>query len=129
MPSYESSIRNLEKARTRWRPPRPLRGSQEARMVRRFAFQWFTCRGSKPSGREWARALGISHTWLQKLVRQFTADPKEMWRVQAANGDPRFEELSRAREYSRQRRERGELRGDLHLSSRKNRRNSLSVHE
>jgi hypothetical protein len=65
---------------------------------------------SKPSGREWARQLGISHTWLQKLVRKFTADSKEMRRLQAANGDPRFAELTRAREYTQRMRERGELR-------------------
>jgi hypothetical protein len=75
-----------------------------------------TCRDrSKPSGRAWARALGVSH---QKLVRKFTADPNAMWRLQVAKGDPRFTELSRAQEYSRQMRERGELRGELHLSRR-----------
>jgi hypothetical protein len=84
-------------------------------MIRRFVFQWFTG-GRKPSGREWARQLGISHTWLQKLVRQFTANSKEMWRLQATKGDPQFSELTRAREYSRQMSERGELRGDSHLS-------------
>jgi|SRR5579863_36922 len=109
MPSHESSLRNLAKARAKWRSPRPWRSSQESWMIRRFAFQWFTG-GNKPSGRAWARALGISHTWLQKLVRQFTADPKEMWRLQAANGDPRFEELTRARNYTQLMRERGELR-------------------
>lgn len=83
-------------------------------MIRRFAFQWFTG-GGRPSGREWARQLGISHTWLQKLVRKFQADPNEMWRLQRVMGDPRFEELTRAREYSRQMKERGELRGGLHL--------------
>ena len=79
-------------------------------MIRRYAFQWFTSRGNKPSGRAWARALGVSHTWLQKLVKEFTADPSQMWRLQRANGDPKFTELSRAREYSQQMRERGELR-------------------
>ncbi|PYU26866.1 MAG: hypothetical protein DMG30_00950 [Acidobacteria bacterium] len=37
--------------------------------------------------------LGISHTWLQKLVPQFQADPSEMWRLQAlqaARGDPKL---------------------------------------
>jgi hypothetical protein len=42
MPSYESSMRNLEKAGARWPRPRPLRSSHESRMIRRFAFQWFT---------------------------------------------------------------------------------------
>jgi hypothetical protein len=79
-------------------------------MVRRFVFQWSTCRGSRPSGRAWARALGVSHTWIQKLVKEFAADPSKMWRLQRANGDPRFAELCRAQQYSRQMKERGELR-------------------
>ena len=112
MPSRETSLRNLEKARAKWRPPRPWRSNQESLMVRRFVFQWFTCRDrSRPSGRDWARKLGISHTWLQKLVRRFQADPNEMWRLQRTKGDPGFEELTRARERSRQMREGGELRG------------------
>src|SRR6266851_9192444 len=72
--------------------------------------QWLTCRDrSKPAGRAWARELGISHTWLQKLVRKFTADPSEMQRLKAA-GDPRSAELDRAKEYTREMRARGELR-------------------
>jgi transposase len=110
MPSYESSMRNLAKARAMWRKPRPWRSTDESRMIRRYVFVWYTGRGQKPSGREWARQLGISHTWLQKLVRQFQADPSQMWRLHRAHGEPRFTELSRAREYSQQMRERGELR-------------------
>jgi hypothetical protein len=33
-----------------------------------------------------------------------------MWRLQAANGDPRFTDLNRARKYTQRMRERGELR-------------------
>jgi hypothetical protein len=118
MPSYESSMRNLEKARAAGRPPRPWRSGGESRMIRRYVFQWFTGGSKKPSGRDWARQLGISHTWLQKLVRKFKADPNEMWRLQAQRGDPQFSDLTRAREYSRQMAERGELRGGLYLSRR-----------
>jgi hypothetical protein len=111
MPSYESSMRNLAKARARWRSPRPWRSPQEALMIRRFAFQWFTCCDPRrPSGRAWARQLGVSHTWLQKLVRKFATDPSGMWRLQRAKGDPKFPELSRARESSLQMKERGGLR-------------------
>jgi hypothetical protein len=110
VPSHESSMRNLAKARARWRPPRPWRSSDESLVIRRYAFLWYTARGKRPSGRDWARQLGISHTWLQKLVRQFQADPSQMWRLQRANGEPQFSELSRAREYSQQMREGGELR-------------------
>src|ERR1700730_15025476 len=112
MPSYESSMRNLAKARQKFRPPRPWRSSQESEMVQRFVFQWFTCCDPcRPSGRDWARQLGISHTWLQKLVRQFQADPSDLRRLQALRGDPRFADLARARAYTQQMRERDELRG------------------
>ena len=57
-------------------------------MIRRFVFWWFTGRGSKPSGRAWAKQLGISHTWLQKLVWKFGADPNEMLRLQVAEVIP-----------------------------------------
>ncbi len=110
MPSYESSMRNLAKARERWRPPRPWRSKEEGRMIRRLVFWWFTGRGSKPSGRAWARALGISHTWLQKLARRFQADPTELYREVRRCGDPSFAQLSRAREQTRLMVECGELR-------------------
>jgi hypothetical protein len=111
MPSYESSMRNLAKARAKGRRPRPWRSTEEAEMIRRFVFWWFTCLNrSKPSGRAWARELGISHTWLQKLVREFTADPSEMVRLQRAYGDPRSAQLSRVQEHTRGMNERGELR-------------------
>jgi hypothetical protein len=111
MPSYESSMRNLAKARERGRPPRPWRSSQEGQMIRRYVFWRLTCRDhSRPSGREWARQLGISHTWLQKLVGEFTTDPMEMLRQQRAHGDPSSSELSRAQERTREMKERGELR-------------------
>ncbi len=80
-------------------------------MIRRYVFLWLTCRDrSRPSGRAWARELGISHTWLQKLVRRFNTDPSQMWRLQAARGDPKFAELSRAREHTEQMKQHGELR-------------------
>jgi hypothetical protein len=110
MPSYEASMRNLAKAQAMGRPPRPWRSSQESQIIRRYVFQWFTCRDRRPSGRAWARQLGISHTWLQKLVREFMADPSIMWRLQRTKGDPKFEEFSRAKQYSSQMENRGELR-------------------
>jgi hypothetical protein len=79
-------------------------------MIRRFAFQWFTCRGRRPSGRAWARGLGVSHTWIQKLVKEFTADANKMRRLQALRGDPKYPDLIRAQGLTRQMRERGELR-------------------
>jgi hypothetical protein len=111
MPSHESSMRNLAKARAKFRPPKPWRSSQESEMIRRFVFWWLTSRDpSRPSGRNWAEQLGISHTWLQKLVRQFQADPSEMQRLQMTRGDPKFADLGRARVYTQVMDERYELR-------------------
>jgi hypothetical protein len=120
MPSRDSSLQNLEKARAKGRPPRPWRSILESQMILRFVFQWLTARGKKPSARAWARALGVSHTWVQKLVRRLTANPNKMWRLEAERGDPRFDDLKRAQESTRQMRERRELR-----SSRRSRRERL----
>ena len=112
MPSYESSMRNLAKAKARWHPPRPWRSSQESQMIRRYVFQWLTCRDrNRPSGRAWARQLGISHTWLQKLLRQFLANPSEIQREVRRCGDPTFAQLNRAQVHTRRMRELEELRG------------------
>lgn len=115
MPSYEASMRNLAKARKspRWHPPRPWRSPDESEMVRRYAFWWFTCRDrNKPSGRDCARQLGISHTWLQRLVREFKQkhNADEMWRLQVELGDPTFEALSRARGYTKELKREGKVR-------------------
>ena len=110
---YDARMANLAKARRspHYHPPRHWRSKEESRMVRRFVYQWFTCRDrSKPSGRDWARQLHISHTWLQKLVREFREHPEETWREMGRCGDPTPAQLNRAREYSRRMRERGELR-------------------
>ena len=111
MPSFESSMQNLAKARSKWCPPRPWRSPDESRLIRRYAFLWFTSRGKRPSGRDWARQLGISHTWLQKLVRKFQADPTEMYRDVKLRGNPIYTDLIRAQERTRQMNENGELRG------------------
>jgi len=109
---FDASIRNLRKAfeSERYHPPRPWRSPQEMLIVRRLALQWWTCRDrNKPSARAWAREVGISHVWLLKLVRKFEEDPAEVRRL-AAYGDPTSAQLSRAREYTRRMKERGELR-------------------
>jgi len=79
-------------------------------MIRRYALQWHTCRDPRrPPARAWAKQLGVSHVWLLKLGRKFETDPGEVQRLQAY-GDPTIEQLRRAMEYTRQMRERGELR-------------------
>jgi len=110
MPSYESSMRNLEKARAKMRPPRPWRSAEESEMIRRLAFWWFTARSERPSARAWARGLGISHTWMQKLIREFKADVTKAWELQNDRGDPTFEDLDYARARTKEMRKRGEIR-------------------
>jgi hypothetical protein len=113
MPSLEASLRNLEKARAAWsHPPRPWRSDQETRVIKRLVWQWFTYRGpDKWSARGLARWLGVSHTYIQKLVRRFRTDPSEMQRDALRHTAATFEHLSRAREETRQEKERGWLRG------------------
>jgi biotin operon repressor len=109
---YDASMQNLAKARasTRWHPPRPWRSKEEGLMVRRLVIWWLTCRDrSRPSGRAWARQLGISHTWLQKVVQELKVDQAKMRRLQGY-GDPTLAQLSRAKEHTRQMGERGRLR-------------------
>lgn len=110
---YDARIKNLRKARSspRYHPPRPWRSKEESHMIRRFVWQWFTCRDrNKPSARDWARQLGISHVWLLKLVRKFIADPSEMQEEARLYGEPTLAQLSGARECTREMKERGELR-------------------
>ena len=109
---YDASMENLAKARAskNWHPPRPWRSKEEGHMVRRFVLLWLTCRdASRPSGRNWAKQLGISHTWLQKVVRALKANPDEMRRLQS-QGNATLAQLNRAKEYTVRMRERGELR-------------------
>ena len=109
---YDASMQNLAKARASegWHPPRPWRSKEEGLMVRRLVFWWLTCRDrNRPSGRAWARQLGVSHTWLQKVVQELRADPAKMRRLQGY-GDPTLAQLSRAKEYTQRMKERGQLR-------------------
>jgi hypothetical protein len=109
---YDASMRNLAKAfaSPKWHPPRPWRSKEEGRMVRRYVLLWLTCRdASRPSGRNWAKQLGISHTWLQKVVRTLKANPEEMRRL-PSQGNATLAQLNRAKECTRQMGERGQLR-------------------
>jgi len=81
VPSYEASMRNLQRARARWRRPRPWRSEGESKAIRGFALAWFGFREDcRPPGRVWARMLGISHTWLQKLAKEFRKDRRTAFR-------------------------------------------------
>lgn len=111
MPSREASLRNLEIARVEWRPPRPWRSRQETRVIKRLVWQWFESNApEKWSGRAVARRLGITHTYIQKLLREFRADPDRMRRELDASGEATFAQLTRARDETRRQKERGCLR-------------------
>ena len=60
-----------------------------------------------------ARFLGVSHTWVNKLVKRFEADPERMRRKMRAFAPATFEKLERAREETRRQRELGWLRGPI----------------
>jgi transcriptional regulator with XRE-family HTH domain len=80
-------------------------------VIKRLVYQWSTYRGlGKWSGRAVARRLGVTHTYIQKLLRQFHADPGEMLSMLSEYGVADFGDLNRAREHSRRMKERGELR-------------------
>jgi hypothetical protein len=111
MPSRESSLRNLARARANWRPPRPWRSRSESRLIRSFVWQWHLGRGPWCSGRALAGWLGVSHTYIQKLTRTLSRNEDDFLREVVAHfGPPTIEGLKRAREESRQQRERGLLR-------------------
>jgi hypothetical protein len=112
VPSYESSLRNLARARAsrHWHAPRPWRSKEESELIRRFVWLWFTCRDrSRPSARSWAKQLGISHTWIQRIVKRFVRKPDEMHRI-GARGEPQYSDLLRARERTEYMRVCGQLR-------------------
>src|SRR5271165_4996301 len=132
MPSPETSRHNLEKAWANWRRPRPWRSESESQVVRRLTWQWLIGREPRCSGRGLARRLGVSHTYVQKLVREFSADPSKILRQtsRAVRGygptsisaigqlqsphlrgySATFEQLKQEQERSRRMRERGWLR-------------------
>jgi hypothetical protein len=72
------------------------------------------CYGGQPclgqSGRAIARWLGVSHTWIQKLLREFARNPSEMQRELRVHGHGTIAQLRRAREQTREQKDRGWLR-------------------
>jgi hypothetical protein len=72
------------------------------------------------AGRPWAkqrvaRFLDVSHTWVNKLVKRFEADPDRMRRRMAACAPASFEKLERAREETRRQRKFGWIRGPIRM--------------
>ena len=127
---------NMAKARAaRKREPLRWRSGLESRIIEQLVWQWWrTSRGegrgvrdevrfAEPRAsplRPWAklrvaRFLGVSHTWVNKLVKRFEADPDRMRRRMAAFAPATFEKLERAREETRRQRELGWLRGPIRM--------------
>src|SRR5579862_6849714 len=72
------------------------------------------------AGKPWAklrvaRLLGVSHTWVNKLVKRIEVDPERMRRRMAAFAPATLEKLERAREETRRQRELGWLRGPIRM--------------
>jgi len=106
MPSLQASLRNLQKAKANWRRPRRFRSVQESQVIRRLVWQWLSYRGPKWSGRTVGRRLGVSHTYIQKLAREFAGKMERM----VKNPTATFDELSRAQQETLRQEERGYLR-------------------
>ena len=126
MPSPETSRRNLERAKANWRAPLPWRSPQESRLIKTLAWRWYKIKEPRCGCRQIARCLGVSHTYIQKLVREFEIDTRNIVQQQRAYGQATFADLRRAQEETTQLRERGWLRSssrrldgsaDLHLMS------------
>jgi len=79
-------------------------------LIRGFAWQWHTSYGPRCPGRALARWLGVSHTYIQKLVREFATDPSKVQREERILGWVTAERLRRAQEETREQRELGWLR-------------------
>ena len=80
--------------------------------------QWSVKSARNGAARPWAkyrvaRFLGVSHTWVNKLVKRFEKDPDRMRRRMAAFAPASIEKLEQAREETRWERERGRLRGPI----------------
>src|SRR5215472_4467764 len=112
MPSREASLRNLEKAKRNWRAPKPLRCSIESRVIRRLVWQWHHDRGRRKwSARAVARTLGVSHTYVQKLVREFVGNPDRILReLRTSPGVATVDTFERAQRETRREKESGYVR-------------------
>jgi hypothetical protein len=147
---------NIQKARAaRKRAPLPWRSGLESRVIEQLVWQWwkqktetgggygmvasplrfaqgkaFASGEGKRKGQmaalRLARALGVSHTWVNKLVKRFAADPERARKRNGAFASATIETLERAREETRWQREHGRLRGPMPRRM-KQKRNSRSL--
>ena len=126
---------NIKKARAaRKREPLRWRSGLVSRIIEQLVWQWWVETSgewrvasvrknqgqTREAGRPWAkqrvaRFLEVSHTWVNKLVKRFEADPDRMRRQMAACAPASFEKLERAREETRRQRKFGWLRGPIRM--------------
>jgi hypothetical protein len=110
--AWEARQQNICKARAaRKRAPLPWRSGLESRVIEQLIWQWWL--STEP--RKWpayrvARLLGVSHTWVNKLVKRFRADPDRMRRRMRAFAPANLEKLERARQETLWQRQHGWLR-------------------
>jgi hypothetical protein len=91
VPLPKTSRQNLAKANAKGRKPRPWRSPAESLIIRSLAWEWYIDQGPRCSRRGLARLLGVSHTWVQKLLRKFVADLPEIVEL-IVEGRPLFPE-------------------------------------
>jgi hypothetical protein len=66
-------------------------------MIKRLVWEWLRYYGpGNRSGRAVDQLLGVSHTYVQKLVREFATDSSRMEWMERSYGRPTFEQLRRA---------------------------------
>jgi len=109
----EAALENLDKAMMNWRRPRPWRSKEETHAIKRLVWLWFTCCGpgqTRESIHSVARVLGVSRSYIQKLIRAFEQDQTGMQQEDARRGPAKIADLEHGRERTRRMRERGELR-------------------
>jgi len=113
--ALQARLINIQKARAaRRRPPLPWRSFLESRVIEQLVWQWWL----SPGTRKWpavrvARLLGVSHTWVNKLVRRFRSDPDRFRRRYAPFPPATLDKLQRARKETLWQRQHGWLRGPI----------------
>jgi hypothetical protein len=113
MGTYSAAMANLDKAMLHWRRPRPWRSQAESAVIKRLVWLWFNHRGpgqTRESIHGVARALGISRSYVQKLVRMFERDPSEMQREDRRHGPANIAQLVHAKAETKRQKECGLLR-------------------
>ena len=109
----DRAIENLRTSRYFGRL-QPWRSRLESELIKRLVFQWAhqAAKYQQPlrGHRRFARQLGISHRWLQKLLKRFLARPEALQEIVRKRGMASPEMLGLAIAQTYDLRERGQLR-------------------